>query len=538
MRKRLRVAAAVVAPVAVVAGVVIAGQSSAGAEPLVAVPHNTNPALAHSHRTGAVDAGKALNGAVALKLHNRADLDKFIAQVNDPHSASYHHFLSPQQFAAKYGPTQDEVNKVTSFLASNGLAVTSVSGNRQVVDFTGSVDKVQSAFHTNLGAYTDTTTNKSYFANDAAPQLPKDVADVTAAVVGLNNHATRVHHSVATKGKGKGHKAAPSGYGPTELNGAYNTAPLNADGTGQNVGVWEFDGYQADNISTYDQQFGLDASTPETVSVDGANYDSQPGEGQIEVELDIEVIHAIAPKAAQFVYEAPNSDAGETDMANQIVSDAKVNTVSISWGACEAARDPAEMTAVDQAFAQGASQGIGWYSASGDDGSADCTRSTGDTGDAVDFPASSPNVTGVGGTNLDASSGAETAWDGSGGGTSAVFDKPAWQTSDGDKRTVPDVSSDADPNSGYAVYSTGQWYTVGGTSAAAPMWAGFSALYGQASGSPLGAANEALYGTGGTGFNDVTEGSNGSFSAGPGYDQVTGLGSYNAGDLYTALSGS
>lgn len=536
MRKRLRVAAAVLAPVAVVAGVVIAGQSSAGAAPLVAVPHNVNPALAHSHRTGAVDANKALNGAVALKLHNRAGLDKFLAEVNDPHSPQYHHFLTAKQFAAQFAPTQDEVNKVSSFLASSGLTVTGVSGNRQVVDFKGSAAQAQSAFHTNLGAYTDTTTNKSYFANDAAPQLPKDVADVTAAVVGLNNHATRTHHSVAKKSS-KG-KAAPSGYGPAELNGAYNTAALNADGTGQNVGVWEFDGYQQDNISTYDQQYSLDATAPETVSVDGANYDSAPTDGQIEVELDIEVIHAIAPKAAQFVYEAPNSDAGETDMANQIVSDAKVNTVSISWGACEAARDPAEMTAVDSAFAQGASQGIGWYSASGDDGSADCTRSTGDTGDAVDFPASSPSVTGVGGTNLDAASGDETAWDGSGGGTSTVFDKPAWQTSDGDKRTVPDVSSDADPNSGYAIYSAGQWETVGGTSAAAPMWAGFSALYGQASGSPLGAANEALYGTNGTGFKDVTSGSNGSFSAGPGYDQVTGLGSYNAGDLYTALSGS
>jgi len=496
--------------------------------------------LAHSHRTGAVDANKSLNGAIALKLHNRADLDKFLAAVNDPKSSQYHHFLTPEQFAAKYAPTQDEVNKVSSFLASSGLKVTSVSGNRQVVDFTGSASELQSAFHTNLGAYTDTTTNKAYFANDAAPQLPKDVADVTAAVIGLNNHATRVHQSVTKKGKGKGkgHKAAPSGYGPADLNGAYNTAPLNADGTGQNVGVWEFDGYQADNITTYDQQYSLDATAPQTVSVDGANYDSQPGEGQIEVELDIEVIHAIAPKAAQFVYEAPNTDAGETDMANQIVSDAKVNTVSISWGACEAARDNAEMTAVDQAFAQGNAQGIGFYSASGDDGSADCTRSTGDTGDAVDFPASSPSVTGVGGTNLDAASGDETAWDGSGGGTSTVFDKPAWQTSDGDKRTVPDVSSDADPNSGYAVYSAGQWITVGGTSAAAPMWAGFSALYGQAKGSPLGGANAALYGTGGTGFNDVTSGSNGSFSAGPGYDQVTGLGTYNAGDLYTALSGS
>jgi subtilase family serine protease len=536
VRKRLRVAAAIVAPVAVVAGVVIAGQPAAGAEPLVPVPHNVNPALAHSQRTGALDASKSLSGAIALNLHNRADLDKFLAAVNNPHSAQYHHFLTPAQFAAKYAPTQADVDKVTSFLSSRGLTVTGVSGNRQAVDFKGSVKQVQSTFHTNLAAYTDTTTKKAYFANETAPQLPRDVADVVSAVVGLNNHVTRTHQTVTPNKKHK--KAAPSGYGPAELNGAYDTAPLNADGTGQNVAVWEFDGYQADNISTYDQQFGLNSAAPTTVSVDGADYDSSPGEGQIEVELDIEVINAIAPAASISVYEAPNSDAGETDMANQIVSDAKVNTVSISWGACEAARDPAEMTAVDQAFAQGAAQGIGWYSASGDDGSADCTRSTGDTGDAVDFPASSPSVTGVGGTTLDAASGGETAWDGSGGGVSTVFPKPDYQTGDGDKRTVPDVSSDADPNTGYAIFSAGQWGTVGGTSAAAPMWAGFSALYGDATGSPLGMANAALYGTGGTGFKDVTEGSNGSFQAGPGYDEVTGLGSYDANALTTALSGS
>ena len=195
MRKRFKVAAAFVAPVAVVAGVVIAGQGAAGAAPLVAVPHNVNPALAHSHRTGALDANKSLAGAVALNLHNRAGLDKFLSAVNDPHSAQYHHFLTAQQFAAQYGPSQDDVNKVTSFLASNGLKVTGISGNRQVVDFTVPWRQVQNTFHTNLGAYTDTATKKPFFANDTAPQLPADVASVVSSVVGLNNHATRVHQS-------------------------------------------------------------------------------------------------------------------------------------------------------------------------------------------------------------------------------------------------------------------------------------------------------------------------------------------------------
>jgi kumamolisin len=212
-------------------------------------------------------------------------------------------------------------------------------------------------------------------------------------------------------------------------------------------------------------------------------------------------------------------------MAAQIASDDKVSVTSISWGQCETQSSSATLSSTDDALAQGTAEGITFYSASGDSGSDDC----GDGTTAVDYPASSPDVAGAGGTTLNGP-GSETAWSGSGGGVSAVYSN----------RNVPDVSADADPNTGYAIYSAGGWQVYGGTSCAAPLWAGITALFDSQSGKMLGNP-DAAYASIGNGssyssaFNDITSGSNGSFSAGSGYDNVTGWGSPIASGLYTAL---
>jgi subtilase family serine protease len=533
VKKPLRILAAAVAPVPILASVLLAGTAHASAEPLVAVPQNVNPAVAHSTRVGDVAGQQRMSLAVSLKLHDEAGLQRFLAQVSDKHSALYRHYLTPAEFTAKYGPTQADVAKVTAFLKAGGLTVSRVSGNRQVVDVTGSAAQVEKAFGTTISNYTQGA--KHFYANDSAPAMPAAVASVVQGVAGLDNHAAR--HTFNTKKAGatsvKPHATA-GGYGPSDLQGAYDTGSLGS-GSGQSVALWEFDGYQTSNISAYDSQFGINASTPQTVSVDGANYDSSPGQGQGEVELDIEIVQAMANAANTFVYEAPNSDAGQIDMANQIATDKKVSVTSISWGLCEASTAAATITSTDNALQQGAAEGISFYSASGDSGSDDC----GDGTTGVDYPASDPNVSGVGGTTLSASGGTyggETAWSGSGGGTSNTFSTPSWQTGSGGKRTVPDVSSDADPNTGYAVYSAGAWQVYGGTSCAAPMWAGFTALYDAKAGKSLGNPNPALYGvTSGSAFHDITSGSNGAYNAGPGYDQVTGLGSYDGAALAGVL---
>ncbi|HKN97312.1 MAG TPA: S53 family peptidase [Pseudonocardiaceae bacterium] len=541
MRKPLRIIAAVVAPVPIAAGIVFAATANAtgtGAAPMVAVPHNVNAAVAGSTRTGDLAPNHPMSLAVSLKPHDEAGLHRFLAQVGDRSSPLYHHYLTPTQFTARYGPSTQDVAKVTGYLRSAGLTVTHVSGNRQVVDATGTAATVDKAFATRIATYRQGT--KSFYANASAPSLPSDVAGVVAGISGLDNHATRHSAAVPNQKVGK-HPLAVAGLTPAQLRTAYHTSSL-GDGKGQTVALWEFDGYQASNIAGYDNQFGLKAPAPQTVSVDGANYDASPGQGQGEVELDVELVQAMAPAANTLVYEAPNSDQGQVDMANQIVTDDRVSVTSVSWGECETAASQASITGTDNALQQGAAEGISFFVASGDSGSDDCRTG----GTAVDYPASDPNVSGAGGTSLttDASGGygSETAWSGSGGGDSAVFGTPAYQNDPSGRRAVPDVSLDADPNTGYAIFSAGQWLEFGGTSCAAPMWAGFAALYDAKSVGRLGNGNQAFYSiasgpAGGSAFHDITSGSNGAFDAGAGYDAVTGLGSYDGAGLAAALGG-
>ncbi|MCC9307989.1 putative Ig domain-containing protein [Kitasatospora sp. RB6PN24] len=524
------------------------------AAPRVALPDTVTPAVAHSQKKGDVPANQQLSVAVGLKLRNSADLDAFLAQVSDPKSALYGHYLTPQQFADRYAPAQADIDHVVNYLKSHGLTAT-VSANRQVVDVKGTSAQISAAFGTHESAYFDNQQKKDFFANDGAASLPADIASLVVGMGGLSNHTVRTPSLV--KPANASSNATPSGYGPSQYDGAYNLNKVGADGTGVKVALWEFDGYKSSNLTTYDNQYGLTGPAVQTVSVDGANYDSAPGDGQGEVELDSEIVRGVAPKATQLIYEAPNSDQGEIDMAAKIVSDNQASVISISWGSCEPDTTASLMNTVANSFKQAAAQGQSAYSASGDDGSRDCTRSTsGANVKAVDYPASDPNVTGVGGTNLQLSGtgfGSESAWSTAGGGVSTQFAKPSWQTGtgvSGTMRTVPDVSSNADPNSGFAIYTQGTsapgWQVYGGTSAAAPLWSGYTALFNQkakaAGKANLGQANPALYQVAnssayGTAFHDVTSGANQDFSAKTGYDQVTGWGSPVADALTTALLG-
>ncbi|MFD7733356.1 protease pro-enzyme activation domain-containing protein [Kitasatospora phosalacinea] len=523
----------------------------------VSLPQTVTPAVARSHKQGDVPADRRISVAVSLKLRDTAALDRFLTAVATPGTAEYGHYLTPAQFTDRFGPSAADVEQVRAFLTSQGLSVDSVSANRQVVDATGTSAQLAAAFGTHESTYTDPQQGgRAFFANDAAASVPAALAGVVEGVSGLNDHTVRTTR--IAKPQAAAPHATPSGFGPAAYDGAYRLNQLGADGTGTTVALWEFDGYKSSNLAAYDSQFGLSGPAVTTVPVDGANYDAKPGDGQGEVELDSEIVRGVAPKATQLVYEAPNSDQGEIDMAARIVSDNRVSVVSISWGSCEPDTTAASMTAVDNSFKQAAAQGISIFSASGDDGSRDCTRSTsGSTVKAVDFPASSPHNTGVGGTNLKVSGtayGSESAWSTAGGGVSTQFAKPSWQTGTnvtGTMRTVPDVSSNADPNSGFAIYTQGSsapgWQVYGGTSAAAPLWSGFAALYNQkakAAAKPvLGEANPKIYAVTtssayGSAFHDVTSGANQDFSTKAGYDQVTGWGSPVADGLAAALLGS
>ncbi|KUM72154.1 S53 family peptidase [Streptomyces griseorubiginosus] len=543
MKSRLKLVGLVAVPALLSAAVPAAYAANA------AQPHTTRAAVAgdvvkgldtQAKRTGSVAAGKRIPVAISLSPRGGSALDTFVAKVSDPHSASYGHYLTKAQFAARFGRTDAEVKQLTRYLHAQGLTVGKVHAGNLLVDATGTAAQLEKAFGTKLSTFKDARSGRSFYANDSAPTLPTALASLVSDVAGLNNHA-QLHHQAVPRTVSP-HNGPGGGYTPAQLKGGYNVSGTYT-GSGQKIALIEFDGFQQSNITKYDTNYGLGSPTPTVSKVDGGS--GALGDGQVEVELDIEVLHAIAPKAGVTVFEGPNSDAGEVDTYQAIV-DSGIPTTSISWGAAESARTTSNINAVDAVFKAGAAQGLGFYAASGDDGSDDA----GDGGTSVDYPASDPYVTGVGGTKLTVTSAnafsKEVAWSGGGGGKSSVFKIPSWQTAvqksaGGGFRQVPDVSAHANPSPGVSIYSQGSWSSVGGTSAAAPEWAAFAALYNQqaaaAGKANLGFANPALYAANGTGFHDITSGSNGAYSAATGWDFTTGWGSYNAATLATKLLG-
>jgi kumamolisin len=268
--------------------------------------------------------------------------------------------------------------------------------------------------------------------------------------------------------------------------------------------------------------------------------------------LDIEVSASVAPGAKVAVYFTPNTDQGFLDAITTAVHDAanKPSVISISWGGPESSWTAQSMSAMDAACQSAAALGITMTVAAGDNGSTD-----GGTGNNVDFPASSPHVLACGGTTLDANGAtivSEVVWNelannegATGGGVSNVFALPSWQakaqvpaaaTSTGG-RGVPDVAGDADPTTGYTIRVDGQTMVIGGTSAVAPLWAGLVAVANQQLGTQVGFIQPAIYAAkAASAFNDITQGNNGAFSAGPGWDACSGLGSPIAGKLIPLLA--
>ena len=521
------------APLPILALAVVPAQAATPGSASVALRGDVVPVVAQSARVGLVAARTSISVTVTLAQRDPAGLQTFLNQVADPASSHYKQYLTVKQFAQRFGATPATTAAVRTYLASHGLKVGAVTANGLTLSASGSATQIEKAFGTTLATYRDSA-GRQFYANTAAPVLPAGIAAAVTDVSGLSDYA--VSHQDAVRGSASS-KASVQGYTPTQIRGGYNlTSALSAGytGAGQTVALEEFSAFTQSDVTTYDKKFSLTPSTPTVVKSDGGTTDTS---GEDEVELDIEVVQAIAPGATIKVYEAPNSDAGEAAVYAELVSN-DVPIISTSWGQDEAAETASNRTALNTDFQEAAAQGQSIYAASGDDGSDDA----GNGGTSVDFPAADPYVTGAGGTTLKITSAnawsSEKAWSGSGGGVSSYFDTPSFQTSvnTGTYRSVPDVSADADPNTGWAIYTEGAWAEYGGTSAAAPNWAAFTAIYdseAKALSKPvLGFANASIYALAesskySSAFHDVTSGSNGAYSAGTGYDKVTGWGSYN-----------
>ncbi len=535
----------------------------------------TVPLVSRAHLVGAASAQQQLNLSVGLQLRNQQELQTLLSEMYNPHSSSYHRFLSPQQFVDQFGPTAEQQQQVIDYLHQQGLHITHISSNRLLIDASATVAQAEAAFQISINNYQ--LGANTFYANANPPIIPGSLAPIITSIGGLDNsvhmhplyHLTHPTHGKPKPGLGNSplavhaqpHAGQGGGYAPADLNGAYDATPLlqsGIQGSNQTVAVFELDGYPSSDVTQYFQTYNLGSPSITNVLVDG--FDGSAGAGAIEVDLDIEVVAAMAPKAAQIVYEGPNTTQGVNDTYNQIVTDNKAQITTISWGLCESQSGNAELQTLDNIFSQGAAEGIAMYAASGDSGAYDCN----DSNLAVDSPAGDPNITGVGGTNLQLNNGAygsETVWSnpsdtqrspkgaGGGGGISSFFKQPTWQVGPGvqnqysnGNREVPDVSADADPASGYSVYCTATasgcpssgWIAVGGTSAAAPLWAGSTALINEylqkQQKSRMGFANPVLYGLQNATqqfppFHDVTSGTNLFYPATAAYDEATGWGS-------------
>jgi kumamolisin len=505
---------------------------------------------------GPADPTERVQVSVLLRRRSDQALRERVSKLTRGDRATGH--LTREQFASQFGADPGDVAAVRTFAANHGLSVVAEYPERRTVVLAGTVAQLEAAFSVKLQRCQHSS--GTYRGRQGVIELPTELDGVVEAVLGLDNRPqARAHFRIRGAQRGLARRpqlAAAVAFTPVQLATLYGYPQ--SGGEGQCVGIIELGGgFTPADLQTYFSNLGVAAPQVIAVPVDaGANAPTGDANGPDgEVMLDIEVIGAIAPQAKIAVYFAPNTDAGFLDAITTAVHDTanKPSVISISWGSAESNWTTQSMTAMDEAFQAAAALGVTICAASGDSGSSDGEA---DGSDHVDFPASSPYALACGGTSLQASTSritSEVVWnDGAqggagGGGVSGFFALPSWQsgleTTDADgvttalaKRGVPDVSGDADPETGYNVRIDGTDTVIGGTSAVAPLWSGLLARINQLTGKPVGYVHPQLY-QNPTAFRDITQGNNGDFSASTGWDACTGLGSPDGQKLAAVLKG-
>ena len=479
--------------------------------------------------------------------------------------------LTRAQLRQQHGADATAVKLVRAFAKDYGLNISpdTPTPEHRIVKLTGTVAAMQRAFGVTLAH--QTIGDKTYRVRGGSITLPSPLIGYVEAVLGLDNRPQAQPHfriagqhgNVATRAaQAQGfasphtavaHASAVNGsFTPVQVAQLYQW-PANASAKGQTIGIIELGGgYRTADLAAYFKSLNQPAPKVTAVAVDGGkNSPSNANSADGEVMLDIEVAAAVASGANVAVYFAPNTDQGFIDAVSTAVHDSTNNpsVISISWGSAEVNWTGQAMMALDSACQSAAALGVTMTVAAGDNGSSD-----GATGNNVDFPASSPHVLACGGTKLIAGNSAinsEVVWNelasdegATGGGVSNVFPLPSWQSgasvpkpkNSAGGRGVPDVAGDADPSTGYSIRVDGQNMVIGGTSAVAPLWAGLIAVANAQNGKSAGLLQPAIYAAKAkAAFRDITSGNNGAFSAGPGWDACTGLGSPVAGQVIAAV---
>ena len=528
-------------------------------------------AVAHLVSTGHLDGTNRLHLAIGLPLRNQDGLNALLQQVNDSSSQNYHHYLTADQFNAQFGPTEQDYQSVLEFAQTNGLTVTRKHGNRLLVEVSAQASDIEHAFHVTLNKYRNAKENRNFYSPDTEPSVPAGLSALD--VSGLNNYS-RPHPKIKFNPNNQTSPHNGSGPGGNYMGYDFRAAYVPGTaltGAGQKIALVQFDGYYASDIAQYAAQAGLPGVPLTNILLNGFSGIPTGSGGEVEVSLDIEMVISMAPNLSQvLVYEGDPFNFIPNVVLNQIAADNAARQVSCSWGWIGGPNATS-----DQIFQEMTLQGQSFFNASGDSdaflpGQVDDPNQFG-------FPSCSPYITQVGGTTL-ATSGrggprtAEIVWNwglldpvyydgvGSSGGVSDHYVTPSWQVGFGTAanhgsttgRNIPDVALTAD--NVYVIADNGIAYPgTGGTSCAAPLWAGFTALVNQQAALSgkfsVGFINPAIYSIAKTAaytndFNDITAGNNTwsasptNFFAVPGYDLCTGLGTPNGTNLINALTGA
>lgn len=507
---------------------------------------------------GAVDPDQPMRLAIHLPLRNQAELAELLRELYDPKSPIFHKYLSVDAFTERFAPTAQDYGAVVAWAKANGLAVTATP-NRRLIAVECSVNTVNRLFHVSIKNYRHPTEARTFYSPDREPTI-RGLHVPLLQITGMDNyvlpHSMLQHRSVMANAGG----SAPSGeFLPSDLRAAYyGGGPLS--GAGQWIGIFSFDGYLASDVQLYYSTTGMSSTVPiRNVLVGGFNgacttVTSPPSSKCDDGEQVLDIVNAIgmAPGLTQILFYEGSSN---SEILNRMATDniAKVLSSSWSW-------NPANAPSDDPIFQEFAAQGQSFVSASGDDGEFNSTT--------YYFPGVDPFVIQVGGTVLKTAGpggpwSAETGWPQSGGGYVSGTPIPSWQQLKGvinssnrgsnTLRNSPDVAAEANFDNPTVV--NGGFVTgYGGTSFAAPRWAGFLALVNEQSVAngrgTVGFINPALYNLGisnkySSAFHDITSGRNppasgsgGGFNAVPGYDLMTGWGSPAGVGLINQLAGA
>jgi kumamolisin len=482
---------------------------------------------------GRADPSERLEVTLLLRRRSAAAFADAAAKLHRPDRPRLR--LSRRDFVETFGSDGRDAAIVAAFADRYGLAVVQRDDARRTMVLSGTVAHAERAFGVALQNFE--SPGGSYRGRVGPVRLPRDLREVVTAVLGLDNRPQAAPHF-------RFEQAGAAAYSPDRVAALYGFEARAA--AGQTIALIELGGgFRPADLRAYFGALGLPMPRVTAVAVDHAKNSpaGNPAGPDGEVMLDIEVAGAVAPNARIVVYFAPNTDAGFINAVTTAIHDDKhaPTVVSISWGSAESTWTQQARAAFDDALQAAALLGVTVCVASGDHGSSDGLD---DGHEHVDFPASSPFALACGGTALRSEGGRliqETAWNdpapggATGGGESVCFDLPLWQSglhltlAGGvarplEKRGVPDVAADAAPGSGYRIRVDGADVVAGGTSAAAPLWAGLIACANATAANPLGFVTPLLYASSAA-FRDVTSGDNGGFEATRGWDACTGLGS-------------